>query len=158
MFIVRHIFFLFCLIALQPLWASDFDTHVPMRDGGKSTYYVEGKLDGYGDVEFMVDTGSGYLAINEETLAVLEGNGNARYVKDLRGVLADGGQLVVPVYTLNGLYLGKECRLNDVEAAVFPGKTRLILGLSALTKAAPFIFSVDPPHLMLSNCDVAPKT
>jgi hypothetical protein len=39
-----------------------------------------------------------------------------------------------------------------VEAAVFPGKTRQILGLSALKKAAPFIFSMDPPNLVLSNC------
>jgi hypothetical protein len=35
---------------------------------------------------------------------------------------------------------------------VFPARTRQILGLSALNKAAPFTFSVDPPSLVLSNC------
>jgi len=39
-----------------------------------------------------------------------------------------------------------------VEAVVFPGKTRQILGLSALRQAAPLIFSLNPPKLVLSNC------
>jgi hypothetical protein len=41
--------------------------------------------------------------------------------------------------------------LRDVETAVFDTK-RQILGLSVLNRAAPFIFSVDPPELVLSNC------
>ena len=35
---------------------------------------------------------------------------------------------------------------------MFPGKTRQILGLSALRQAAPFIFSMNPPKLVLCNC------
>ena len=34
---------------------------------------------------------------------------------------------------------------------MFPGKTRQILGLSALRQAAPFIFSLNPPELVLSK-------
>ena len=58
----------------------------------------------------------------------------------------------IPVYRLSKLTLGNDCTLRNVEAAVLPQKTRLILGLSALEKTAPFVFSVDPPSLALSNC------
>lgn len=123
-----------------------------MRNGGAATYYVAGYMDGAGDMDFMVDTGSGYMTINEETLKALKSNNRVRYVRKLRGVLADGSELLVPVYKIERLSIGGECHLQDVEAAVFPGATRQILGLSALRKAAPFIFSFDPPNLVLSNC------
>jgi predicted aspartyl protease len=103
----------------------------------------------------MVDTGSGYMTINEETLAILLREERAQYVKELAGILANGNRIVVPVYAISEINIGGECRLENVEAAVFPGRTRAILGLSALTKAAPFIFSVDPPELVLSNCTTA---
>jgi len=66
--------------------------------------------------------------------------------------MADGSQLTVPIYRIGGVVIGAECWLSDVEAAVFPGSTRFILGLSGLRQAAPFIFSLDPPQLVLSNC------
>ncbi len=128
-----------------------------MRHGGAATYYVAGALEGVGAMEFMVDTGSGYLTINETTLEALKREDRARYLRDLRGVLADGSELVVPVYQLETLVIGGRCELHNVEAAVFPGKTRQILGLSALKKAAPFIFSFDPPNLVLSNCPSGAK-
>jgi predicted aspartyl protease len=100
----------------------------------------------------MVDTGSGYLTINEGTLQALKRKDKARYVRKLQGVLANGSEMVVPVYTIGSVNIGGNCWLHDVEAAVFPGDARQILGLSALRKAAPFIFSVDPPSLVLSHC------
>ncbi len=132
--------------------AGEFDATIPMHDRGAATYYVPGQIQGLGDVEFMVDTGSGYLAINEVTLKALQTNGQARYVKKLTGILANGTEVVVPVYAIGRLELGGKCAIENVEAAVFPGKTRFILGLSALAKASPFIFSVDPPQLVLSHC------
>jgi predicted aspartyl protease len=117
-----------------------------------------GEIGGYGTVELMVDTGSGYMTINEETLAVLQRRDAATYVKQLRGVLADGSELTVPVYRIARIRLGPECWLADVEAAVFPRDSRQILGLSALRRAAPFIFSVDPPALTLSRCRAGDET
>jgi predicted aspartyl protease len=131
--------------------ADDFDVTVPMHDKGRATYYVNAQIADLGASEFMVDTGSGYLTINEQTLKALLERGQAQYVKDLRAVLANGAELVIPVYAINEFRLGT-CTLRNVEAAVFPAHTRQILGLSALNKAAPFIFSVDPPKLVLSNC------
>lgn len=133
-------------------FAADFDSHVPMRDKGAATYYVDGEIHGVGKVDLMVDTGSGYTVINEETLALLEAFDGADYVKELSGVLADGSKMTVPVYRIAQLRIGAACTLRDVEVAVFPGKTRQILGLSALRHAAPFIFSMNPPQLVLSNC------
>lgn len=132
--------------------AAQFDQKIPMRTTKASTFYVGGYLDGYGAVDMMVDTGSSYMTINESTLKTLRENGTATYVKDLTGTMADGTRKVVPIYRISSMNIGDACVLHNVEAAVFPGDTRYILGLSALKLAAPFSFSLEPPILTLSNC------
>jgi len=127
-------------------------TVISMETNGASTFYVHGEILGMGPVKMMVDTGSGYSTINEVTLHALMQHGNAEYVKDLVGILANGDRMIVKVYTISALNIGSNCWLEDIEVAVFPGKTRQILGLSALKKTSPFTFSVDPPELALSNC------
>ncbi len=134
-----------------PAPGDEFDVTVPMHDKGMATYYVNAQIADLGISEFMVDTGSGYLTINEQTLSTLQERKQARYVKELRAILANGTELIIPVYAINQLRIGG-CTLRNVEAAVFPARTRQILGLSALNKAAPFTFSIDPPELVLSNC------
>ncbi len=134
-----------------PVLGDEFDVTVPMHDKGMATYYVNAQIADLGISEFMVDTGSGYLTINEQTLNALQERKQVQYVKELRAILANGTELVIPVYSINELRIGT-CTLRNVEAAVFPARTRQILGLSALNKAAPFTFSVDPPELVLSNC------
>lgn len=145
-----------CMGGVAVAGATEFNTTVPMKVKGAATFYVPGQIDGLGAVELMVDTGSGYMTINEEALRELKRTNNARYVRDLRGILANGSEMVVPVYKLTAINIGGSCRIHDVEAAVFPGKTRFILGLSVLQRAAPFIFSMKPASLVLSNC--APGT
>ncbi|MBZ0071751.1 MAG: retropepsin-like aspartic protease [Thiohalobacteraceae bacterium] len=148
----RHWAVLAATIVAGPAAAADFDSNIPMQERGAATYYVAGEIAGVGAVDLMVDTGSGYMTINEETLGILREAGGVVYVKELSGILADGSRMTVPVYRLGQVRIGPVCTLYDVEAAVFPGKTRQILGLSALRQAAPFIFSMDPPKLVLSNC------
>ncbi len=128
-----------------------FDVTVPMYGKGMATYYVDAEIADLGISEFMVDTGSGYLTINEQTLNALQAREQVQYVKELRAILANGSELIIPVYAIKQLRIGT-CTLRNVEAAVFPARTRQILGLSALNKAAPFTFSVEPPELILSNC------
>ena len=135
--------------------ANEFGTVIPMLSKGLSTYYVKGSMEGVGEIDLLVDTGSGYMTINEEALQMLLSQDRAGYVKDLTGVLADGSKMVVPVYALEAISIGENCTIRNVEAAVFPGKTRFILGLSALQKAGPFIFNFDPPSLAFSNCSLA---
>jgi predicted aspartyl protease len=138
-------------LSSTPILGDESDVTVPMHDKGMATYYVNANIADLGASELMVDTGSGYMIINEQTLSALQERKQARYVKELRGILANGTELVIPVYTINELRIGA-CTIRNVEAAVFPARTRQILGLSALNKAAPFTFSVDPPELVLSNC------
>lgn len=134
--------------------AESFKT-IPMNQKRLATYYVQASMLGSGNVEFMVDTGAGYTTINEHTLASLVEADNATYVGELTGVMADGSQQRLPVYRIKRLVLGEDCVLDNVEAAVFPRNTRMLLGLSALEKAAPFVFSTNPPSLSLSNCGTA---
>ena len=133
--------------------AGGFSTHVPMTLKGSKTFYVSGRMAGIESAEFMVDTGSSYMTINQATLDKLQTDGEVVYLRDLTGVLANGEELVVPVYKIPRLILGNSCELFDLEAAVFPGNTRQILGLSVLRRTAPFMFSIDPPALQLSNCN-----
>lgn len=140
------------IIASTPDPTTTPTTHVDMETHGASTFYVKGEILGLGPVNMMVDTGSGYSTINEQSLEILKANGTARYVKDLVGILANGEKMRVPVYLLSAVSIGENCWIHDVEAAVFPGKTRQIIGLSALRKTAPFLFSMDPPELTLSHC------
>lgn len=154
---VQHLFLGTVLAANLPAaQADDFQVRVAMIEKSAATFYVAAEIDGFGPTELMVDTGSGYVTINETTLAALKQNGRARYLKQLRGVLADGSELTVPVYAVSAIAIGGDCWLRDVEAAVFPGNSRQILGLSALRKTAPFVFSVEPPELKLSRCANAP--
>jgi predicted aspartyl protease len=136
------------------LSAGEFSFDVPMYMKGASTYYISGQIGDTAPTDFMVDTGSSYMTINEETLARLRLSHEPRYLRELTGVLANGAEIRVPVYALPRVRIGGVCVLEDVEAAVFPGDTRQILGLSALLKAAPFIFSTDPPKLELSHCQI----
>ena len=147
------IWVLACLAANMVLAAS-YKT-IPMNQKRLATYYVQASLEGSGEVEFMVDTGAGYTTINEHTLERLKQAGSAEYVGQLTGVMADGSQHELPVYRIKQLVLGEDCVLKDVEAAIFPRNTRMLLGLSALEKAAPFVFSTNPPLLSLSNCGTA---
>lgn len=144
------------LIGLSPTaaYAAQFGTEVPMREKESVTYYVTAHFNGDEGAEFMVDTGSGYMTISETTLALLEKQGRATYVKDLTGIMADGSRKTVSVYRISSINIGCCCVVRDVEAAVFPGTKRQILGLSALKKVAPFAVSMQPPSLLLSNCEV----
>ena len=126
---------------------------IPMKNIGLGTYYVDVKLADMPASQFMVDTGSGYTTINENSLTYLKQQGRVTYVKDIRGVLANGNTHVVEVWEVSSITLNDQCVLNKVEVAVFPGKTRQILGLSALKKAAPLELNFDPPTLSLGNCD-----
>jgi len=142
----------FCALSLSlPAISAETEMRIPMQEGKATTFYVQASVGTLSTMNFMVDTGSGYMTINEETLAGLQANEQAVYQRDLIGVLANGTEMRVPVYQLSSIKLG-DCRLNDIEAAVFPGNTRQILGLSVLKQAGAFTFSFDPPQLVLNRC------
>lgn len=125
---------------------------IPMQIENNHTFYVHSSIEGVGFTSLLVDTGSGYSTITEKTLQELQKNGNAVYLKELEGVMADGSVRMVSVYRIPGINIGQNCHIRDIEVAVFPSGSREILGLSTLRKVAPFTFSIDPPYLSLSNC------
>jgi predicted aspartyl protease len=125
---------------------------VSMHQKNTDTYYVHGIIADTIDTEFMVDTGSGYVVINRDTLKKITQQGQAEYVKTITGILADGRQRQVPIWTISTLSIGNNCRLENVEVAVFEGKTRQILGLRALKQAGPITMSFEPPELTLTRC------
>jgi clan AA aspartic protease (TIGR02281 family) len=126
--------------------------HVAMQKHTAGTFYIEGAIEGYGDMQLLVDTGSSFLVINENILATLKQSGDAKYSHDLSGSMADGTRRIIPVYRLTGIRLGKSCYIRDIEAAVFPASSRPILGMNVLGRLAPFTFSADPPQLGLNQC------
>jgi len=148
----RPIAVILFLLAITNGQASESNNQIPMHSRGTVTYYVSGFINGTVTSDFLVDTGSGYVTINSHTLEKLNRDGGAEFVKKISAVMADGSETVVPVYRLATLKLGDNCIIQDVEAAVMPGTTPNILGLSALKKAAPFSMSMNPPVLTLADC------
>jgi predicted aspartyl protease len=149
-----RLFFLFAFFLISHVsWSKEESHLVPLHEKGASTFYINGHIDGFGSTEFMVDTGSGYTTINEYTLNILKAEGKAEYSRKLRGILADGSEKVVSVYRISSLSLGGKCTLHNIEAAIFPGKTRQILGLNALRKTGEFTLSFEPPAISLAQCD-----
>ena len=142
------------LIILASPWAvaNSEQRLIPMQTYGASTYYINSEILGAGQYSMLVDTGSAYSVINEETLASLSSNGQAFFVKKLRGKMADGSERVIPLYRIAAINLGGNCLIKDIHAAILPGKTRQIIGISTLMRAAPFAMSFDPPMLSLNQC------
>jgi predicted aspartyl protease len=130
-------------------------TPVALQKHDAGTFYIDGAIAGYGDLRMLVDTGSSYLVISEAILKDLKDAGGATYSRNLEGVMADGSSRVIPMYRLSGLRLGENCWVHDVEAAVFPGRARPILGMNILARLAPFTFSAEPPELGLQQCQAA---
>lgn len=125
---------------------------IPIYKYEASTYYIDVSIAGTKSEAYLVDTGASYVTISEKTLSRLLDRQQAEFVRVMRAVLADGSGLDVSVYRVSSLQIGDHCHFRDVEVAVIPGKARCVLGLSALQHGAPFVFSVDPPELRLSNC------
>ena len=141
------------IILASPLaGASPEQQLIPMQTYGASTYYINSEIPGAGQFSMLVDTGSAYSVINEETLASLSSNGQAHFVKKLRGKMADGSERIIPLYRIAAINLGGNCLIKDIHAAILPGKTRQIIGISTLMRAAPFAMSFDPPMLSLNQC------
>jgi len=130
----------------------EFDTKISIQEKGAVTYYVSGQVEGYSETDFMIDTGSGYTAINETMLNKLRDQNKIEYITTVSGIMANGKRTSLPVYRIASINIGGKCTLHNIKAVILPGNTRNILGLNALKKAAPFAMSMNPPQLILSNC------
>ncbi len=148
-------------IIMLVVWAMSFenclgsgtDQPIAMRVSEAGTFYIPIHIKGLEQTDFLVDTGSSHTIINEKSLAILKANGQAKYANQIRGVTADGTVKNVSLYTIQSIDVGHGCVLKNVDVAVFPGESRQVLGLSALSKVSSVLFSMSPPSLQLSNCN-----
>jgi len=127
------------------------DIAIPLQQTELGTYYVSARLGDLNGEDFLVDTGSAYTVIGETTFSALEKNQQIEHLKDIEGVMADGSTRKVPLYIVNSLDIGGKCTVHDVIVALMPGSARPILGMSALSKVAPFVFSLTPATLTLKD-------
>ncbi|MEQ8516623.1 MAG: hypothetical protein RIC38_13525, partial [Chromatocurvus sp.] len=77
-----------------------------------------------------------------------------REVRRVAARLANGKLKPVTVYEVEHFVIGDGCDVGPVEVAVLEGAGRNLLGLSALTRAAPFAIHTSPPALALSGCSL----
>jgi predicted aspartyl protease len=134
--------------------SKEFDTKISIQEKGAVTYYVVGQIKGYRETDFMIDTGSGYTAINETMLKELREQNNIEYITTVSGIMANGKRTTLPIYRIASINIGGKCKLNNIKVVILPGNTRNILGLNALKKVAPFAMSMNPPELILSHCQI----
>jgi predicted aspartyl protease len=153
---MRRVIGLFVLVSMcAPAWAGPeiwMAEQVALTRRDTGTFYLAGGIQGYGELQFLLDTGSSYTVIGEGILKQLQAGGHARLSREVQGRMADGRPRVVPLYRINALRLGDNCWVHGVEAAVLGGDTRPILGMDVLARLAPFTFSTEPPRLDLNRC------
>lgn len=145
------ILFLFT-VATSTAWAGEFDTELLVRSTATGGYTVEVRMNEGAADEFLLDTGSAYVAVDQRTLQRLRGQDDLSLVKHVSALLADGSRRTVPIYNVKRITLGEACHLQDVEVAVMPSNSVPILGLSALKQLAPFAIYASPPMLRVSDC------
>jgi len=154
---LRSILAALAAVAAVPFAHAEADfTAIEIERRSAGTFYIAGAIAGLGPLNLLVDTGSSYLVITQPMLDDLKGAGRAQFSRGLEGRMADGSTRVVPIYQLDGLRLGENCWVHDVEAAIFPAGSRTILGMNVLSRLAPFTFSAEPAQLGLAHCQGPP--
>jgi clan AA aspartic protease (TIGR02281 family) len=136
--------------------ADRFSVSVAMQRHASGNYYVHGGFDDGTETDFLVDTGSGYVALTRDTFSHIRDLPGTEYLRDIPGATANGRIIKVPIYRVAELKLGDSCLLKAIEIAVLPQGTRDILGLSALRRLEPFALQLDPPELLVSQCSGKP--
>lgn len=140
-------------LGLVSVQAQESAQTVPLSDPGTGTFYVNSRLGGAEvTVPMLVDTGASFSSIGRDTLVQLQRAGEADFIGEQRGRLADGRTITVPLYRIRRLRIGDRCEVEDVQLAVFPTADRAILGLNVLTRLSPFSIATAPPRLVLSGC------
>ena len=146
-----------CVATLWPtaLMAMDFDHQVPLATSPGGNFYVTSSVAGI-EAEFLVDTGAGFVTVSDTLFRALRAESAVREVRRVAARLANGKLKPVTVYVVEHFVIGAGCDVGPVEVAVIAGAGRNLLGLSALTRAAPFAIHTSPPALVLSDCTGGP--
>lgn len=106
------------IIALFLICSSVFAKDIPMKMIGSEVYYVPVTI---GDTtrDFLLDTGSGYSAINKQIFKELSKAGNIKFQGNIIGILANGAKVNFKVYKIK-LKIGN-CKEIEVENLIMNG-------------------------------------
>jgi hypothetical protein len=75
--VFRVLFTILAMFTAAPIGALAGSVSIPMKDKGADTYYVDVHVEGFERTDYLVDTGAGYMTIDQHTPAILQANGNA---------------------------------------------------------------------------------
>src|SRR5690606_15643362 len=125
---------------------------ISLVDKGTDVYYLPATIGGNA-TELLLDTGSGYLALNSRMIKSLENRGLADYRRSIRARLASGNISEVRIYSISSLDLSPGCVMHDVEAAMLASNSRNILGMNVLKRVDNLNLSLTTSTLTLSGCD-----
>lgn len=124
---------------------------IPMHEMQTGVFYIKGNLDNLVDTDMLLDTGSGYVSLSQQTFAIIRDDVTTVFQRHITGIMADGHKQSVPIYRIGELKLASDCVLHDIEVAVFSNTSRDILGLNALMRIQPITLQLNPP-LMTATC------
>jgi clan AA aspartic protease (TIGR02281 family) len=145
--------------ATLPVQAEDsfgptFPHQVGLSPTGSGSFTVTAALAGIED-EFLLDTGASMVTISRQLFDRLDAGSTTR-LHQVAARMASGKLQTLDVYRIKELTLGN-CTLGPVDVAVLKRGGRNLLGMSALSMAAPFAVYTSPPALGLSNCGATPS-
>lgn len=126
---------------------------IPIYEKGTDVFYLQATIAGYGETEFMLDTGSGPIALDSTIIKSLQQQGKASISGQRFAMLANGQKKHFDIYTISALRLGERCHINNVEAVALPAGTRNIIGINVLKQTAPFSIHTQPSQLSLGGCN-----
>lgn len=137
--------------AQQPVEDTAFSLSVPLERTASGSLSLTVELDGTPG-EFLLDTGASMVTINRDLFDAVRARGAAVPAGKVAARLASGKLELLQVYEVQTVRVGDACELGPLKVAVMPRGGRNLLGMSALSRAAPFTVYTTPPALGLSGC------
>ena len=132
--------------------AQAIDVNVPIDKSQSGSLYVEAVINSNIRSQFLVDTGAGMITLNRELFKQISESGKVEKTGEIAARLANGKYETMNLYKIKSFSIGENCNLGEMEVAVMKRAGRNILGLSALSIAAPFAVHIEPLELVLSGC------
>ena len=132
--------------------AQAIDVNVPIDKSQSGSLYVEAVINSNIRSQFLVDTGAGMITLNRELFKQISESGKVEKTGEIAARLANGKYETMNLYKIKSFSIGENCNLGEMEVAVMKRAGRNILGLSALSIAAPFAVHIKPLELVLSGC------
>ncbi len=127
------------------------DLSVPLTQTGAGGFELHGEVGGVGG-EFLLDTGASMVTVNRGLFREIQKLNKLEKVRSVGARLASGKVQLLDVYRAEHFIIGAGCDLGPVEFAVVDRGGRNLLGMNALSQAAPFTISMSPPQLDLAHC------